>query len=117
MDDDDLEAAKRQEIGDRARERAVNEIVALKKRHIGGKDPKYTFECDGKKITGAFVTASLIESPPNAFQIELLVPAAACAEGEAQIVDTNGRSVGASVTIKKKEGELNRVIIQTVALE
>ena len=34
-----------------------------------------------------------------------------------QIVDTNGRSVGASVTIKKKEGELNRVIIQTVALE
>jgi len=115
MDIEQLRKIKLREIEETARQRAVDEIIALKKRHIGN-DLRYTFECDGKQITAAFVTASLQEDPLNAFQIELLAPAGISANGQAYIYDISGKKLGATASTRP-QGNENRIILETLAVK
>src|SRR4051794_14274647 len=114
MDIDALRAEKRAEIEQASRQMAVNEILALKRRYEKTSDLTYTFECEGREVNGAFLTASLGQKPPNAYQIVLLAPATTVVEGQCYITDTHGNRLGAGGSTQQGAKE-NRITLETLA--
>jgi hypothetical protein len=103
---------EKQETG---RELAMAETFALRDRHEG---KSYAFEYCGQKISGRFVTACLQTTlqTPNAYRIELIVPAQTLADGECFITDTHGRRIDAHAVTTRTETE-NLITLETVALK
>lgn len=93
MDIDRLREQKRAEIEQQGRQMAVDEIIALKQRHHT-EGLIYTFECDGKRIEAAFLTATPLPDPATAYRIELLAPLTTVANGQCYIADTHGKRLG-----------------------
>src|SRR5438093_8045170 len=96
MDIDELRRIKKAEIEQQSRQRAVDEIIALKGKYKDADNLAYSFEHKGQTINGAFVTASLC-SPAvaaNSYQIELLVLPEVIVEGQCHIHDTKGSDWG-----------------------
>jgi hypothetical protein len=116
MDIDALRAQKRAEIEQAGRQMAVDEILALKQRYQKASDLTYTFECEGQQVQGAFVTASLGQNPPNAYEIVLLAPATTVVAGQCHITDMHGKKLGASGSTQKGPKE-NRITLETLAVK
>jgi hypothetical protein len=115
MNIDALRAQKRAQIEQESRQMAVDEILALKQRYKAS-DLIYTFECEGQQVQAAFVTASLGQRPPNAYQIEVSAPAATVADGQCYIIDRHGKRRGAGASTQKGAKE-NRITIETIAVK
>src|SRR5437763_16944434 len=92
---------------------AVDEILALKQRYKEASGLMYTFECEGQQVQAAFVTASLGQRPPNAYQIELIPPATTVAEGQCYIIDRHRKRQGAEASTQQRDKE-KRTTIQTI---
>jgi hypothetical protein len=102
---------------------AVEEVLALKKRYFKRRDYatgdfRYSFECGGRTVVGAFVSASAQAppNPPNAYRITLLVPAHITVDGKCYITDHHGQRVGARGATQRGDVE-NRIILEALALK
>ena|ERR1041384_4387182 len=118
MDIDELRRIKMVEIEQKSRQRAVDEVIALKAKYKDAKDLTYAFEHNGQTIKGAFVTASLCspDLAANFYQIEVLVPPQVVVEGQCYLHDTKGQRLAAGGKTAKGAKQ-NRVILDTLALK
>jgi len=117
MNTEKLRAEKLAEIEEKDRQLAIDEIMALKERHLKIKPPPiYNFEHDGKLVKAVFVTAGVEEKPPNFYRIELLAPKETVVNGKCMITDRHGKQQSATATTIEGPVE-NRIILETLAVK
>jgi hypothetical protein len=115
MDIDELKRQKLAEIEERARQKAVGEILALKGKYRGQQDLTYVFEHNGQTTEGVFLSAGLGPECANAYQIIVLVLPNVVVNGQCYITDMKGERIGASGRTQRGEKE-NRVFLDTLAM-
>lgn len=113
MDIESLRRIQLAKLDQKARDMAQSEIEWLSEKYSG---QIYTFEHNGVQVSASFLGAEGSRtSPPNSYRIQLKAEPSLVVDGQAFIIDSKGKRLGASASTARQQS-VNRIILETLAV-